>query len=118
MLNYLPLALLLAATTTSPAFAQAAPGTTTSQPKQFCRLYVSLRSSADRALSIEMAYGQESKKAPLADSRLAEEATKVASFDSESQAFTYLSSRGWELVGYQYLTGAYVVAQFQRSLSH
>jgi hypothetical protein len=118
MLKHLAFALLLATSAASPVFAQATPGTPTSQPKQFCRLYVSLRASSDRALTIAMAYGQESKKAPLVDSRLEEEATKVASFDSESQAFNYLSSRGWELAGYQYLTGAYVVAQFQRSLAH
>jgi hypothetical protein len=117
MLKYLTFVLLLAASAASPACAQAAPGTATSQPKQFCRLFLSLRTPTDRAQSIEMVYGQESKKAPLADNRLAEEAAKVASFDSESQAFNYLSSKGWELIGYQYLTGAYVMAQFQRSLS-
>jgi len=116
MLRQLLLTLLLATCAASPAFAQTAPSTA-SQPKQFCRVFVSLRGVADRAVEIKMVYGQESKTAPLVDSRLAEEAAKVASFDSESQAFNYLSSKDWELVGYQYLPGVYVLAQFQRSLS-
>jgi hypothetical protein len=116
MLKYLTLALLLATGTTAPTLAQTAPGTTAHQPKQFCRLYVVLRGVADRALEIKMIYGQESKTAPLVDSRLAEEAAKVASFDSEELAFNYLSSRGWELVGYQYTAGGNGMAHFQRSL--
>jgi hypothetical protein len=35
-----------------------------------------------------MVYGQESKKAPTVDARLAEEAAKVHEFDAEPQTLT------------------------------
>lgn len=113
MLKYLLCALLL---TAAPAFAQTTPGTAASQPKQFCRLYVSLRTLTERAVSIKLLYGQESKKAPVVDGRLAADAAKVAEFDTETQALDYLSSQGWELVGYQVLPGAYTNALFQRAI--
>jgi len=89
--------------------AQGAPAAT----KQFCRVYTSLRSFGGFAFSVEMAYGQESKKAPTVDARLAEEATQLHTYDSEAQAYNYLSARGWELVGYQVSQGG-TVGLFQR----
>jgi hypothetical protein len=91
------------------AQAQATPAAT----KQFCRVYTALRSFGGFAFSVEMAYGQESKKAPTVDARLAEEATQVRTYDSEAQAYNYLSGRGWELVGYQVSSGG-TVGLFQR----
>jgi hypothetical protein len=92
------------------AQAQSTPAAT----KQFCRVYTSLRGFGTFAFSIEMAYGQESKKAPTVDGRLAEEAAQVHTYDSEAQAYNYLSGRGWELVGYQVSPGG-TVGLFQRS---
>jgi len=100
-------ALLLACITTQ---AQSTPAAT----KQFCRVYTALRGFGTFAYSVEMAYGQESKKAPITDSRLAEEAAQVHTYDSEAQAYNYLSGRGWELVGYQVSSGG-TVGLFQRS---
>ncbi|GAB3639142.1 hypothetical protein GCM10027422_47330 [Hymenobacter arcticus] len=98
--------LLLAGLSTQ---AQNAPSTT----KQFCRVYTSLRGFGSFAQSIEMAYGQESKKAPTVDSRLAEEAAQLHTYDSEAQAYNYLNGRGWELVGYQVFPVS-TVGLFQR----
>jgi hypothetical protein len=88
---------LLAAGTAAPVFAQTVP----SPSKQFCRVAVYLRSSNGYATSIDMVYGQESKKAPTVDAKLAEEAAQVHAFDSEPQALAYLATRGWEIVSYQ-----------------
>jgi len=114
VLNYLLCALLL--TAAAPSFAQTVPGTAPGQPKQYCRLFINLRSLTSQALAINMMYGQESKKAPVTDGRLAAEAARVAEFDTEAQAFNYLSSQGWELVGYQVQPGPYVSALFQRTI--
>jgi len=114
MLKYLFCALLL--TVAAPSFAQTVPGAATGQPKQFCRLFINLRGLTSYAADIRMMYGQESKKAPVADSRLAAEAAKVAEFDTEAQALDYLSSQGWEVVGYQVQTGPYVSVLLQRAV--
>jgi hypothetical protein len=113
VLKYLLFALLF---TGAPSSAQTVPGTITSQPKQFCRLFINMRGLTGQALDIKMMYGQESKKAPVTDSRLAAEAAQVAAFDTEAQALNYLSSQGWELVGYQIQTGPYVSALLQRAV--
>lgn len=101
MLNHLLLSSVLWAGTAGPCFAQTVPNSGTSAPKQFCRVAAYLRGSNSYATSIDMVYGQESKKAPTVDARLAEEAAKVHEFDSEPQALTYLVARGWEIVSYQ-----------------
>jgi hypothetical protein len=69
-----------------PTYAQNAPAAT----KQFCRVYTALRGFGTFAFSVEMTYGQESKKAPTVDSRLAEEAAQMHTYDSEAQAYNYL----------------------------
>ena len=114
MLKYLFCALLL--TAAAPSFAQDAPGAAASQPKQFCRLFIQLRDLKSHAIDVKMLYGQESKKAPVSDSRLAAEAARVAAFDTEAQVFNYLNSQGWELVGYQVQPGSYVSALLQRAV--
>lgn len=114
MLKYLFCALLLTAAASS--FAQAAPGAATGQPKQFCRLFINLRGLTGSVVDIKMLYGQESRKAPVSDSRLAAEAARVTEFDTEAQALNYLSSQGWELMGYQVQTGPFVIALLQRAV--
>lgn len=88
---------MLWAGTAAPIYAQSV----SSPPKQFCRVATYLRSSNGYATSIDMVYGQESKKAPTVDARLAEEVAQVHALDSEPQALNYLVARGWEIVSYQ-----------------
>lgn len=113
MLKHLLFVLLL---TGAPSLAQTVPGTVTGQPKQFCRLFINMRSLTGQATDIKMMYGQESKKAPVSDSRLAAEATKVAEFDTEAQALNYLNSQGWEVLDYQVQLGPFVSVLFQRAV--
>ena len=97
LLKHLLLSSLFWAGTAAPVFAQTVPNL----PKQFCRVAAYLRSCNGYATSIDMVYGQESKKAPTVDARLAEEAAQVHALDSEPQALNYLVTRGWEIVSYQ-----------------
>ncbi|RZJ95311.1 MAG: hypothetical protein EOO60_00825 [Hymenobacter sp.] len=113
MLKHLTLALLFTGGVVVPTFAQTAPGATASQPKQFCRLLVNLRVNGTIIYS-SLNYGQESKVAPVTDSELAAEAEKIKAFDSESLVLNYLSSRGWEVVGYTSITASYSSYLLQR----
>lgn len=113
MLKRLTLALLLAAGTTAPTLAQTTPGTTASQPKQFCRLIIITRVNGT-VNNVTLYYGQESKLTPVADPGLAAEAEKVKSIDSEPLILNYLSSRGWEVVGYNSLNAFYSTYVLQR----
>lgn len=115
MLKHLTLALLLAAGTTAPTRAQTAPGTTAHQPKQFCRLAIRVRDATSNTITyVAMTYGQESKLNPVTDSELAAESAKVDSFDSEPLVLNYLSSKGWEIVGYNSLAPNYFTYLLQR----
>jgi hypothetical protein len=113
MLKHLSLFLLLTASATGLAVAQTAPGATISQPKQFCRLLINLRVNGTILYS-SLNYGQESKVAPVTDSELTAEAEKIKGLDSESLVLNYLSSRGWEVVGYTSITSAYSSYLLQR----
>lgn len=112
MFKHLTFALLLATSPSAATFAQTAPSAP-SQPKQFCRLVVTLKANSTVAY-ISLHYGQESKTTPLADSELAVEAEKIKAFDSESLALNYLSSRGWEVIGYNSLNASYFTYLLQR----
>ena len=117
MFNRHTLVLLLATGITAPAFAQATPGT--SQPKQFCRLAIRVKDNAGGSGTgtisfIAMTYGQESKATPLVDSALAAESAKVDTLDSEPLVLNYLSSQGWEIVGYNSLAPGYFTYLLQR----
>lgn len=114
MLKHLTLALLLAVGTTAPTPAQTAPGPTAHQPKQFCRLVVTTRVNGT-VNNVTLHYGQESKLTPVADPGLAAEAEKVNALDSESLILNYLSSRGWEVIGYTSITAAYSTYVLQRA---
>ncbi|MGI4870429.1 MAG: hypothetical protein ACRYFX_04535 [Janthinobacterium lividum] len=116
MLKHLLVSLLLSAATV-PAFAQATT-TTNSQPKQFCRLTVRLRGggSPGNTADSEMHYGEESKLTPLTDTQLAEEAAKVKALDSETLVLDYLSSRGWEVIGFNSINSYYTIYMLQRPL--
>lgn len=112
MLKHFALALLLAAGAASPTFAQTITSAT-SQPKQFCRLTVTLKTNGTIA-NVIIAYGQESKQAPVTDSQLAADVDRVKGFDSEALVLNYLSSRGWEIVGYNSLNAYYSTYLLQR----
>ena len=112
MFKHLTLALLLATGTTAATFAQTAPSAP-SQPRQFCRLVITLKANGTIAY-IGLHYGQESKVAPVADSKLAAEVEKIKALDSESLALNYLSSRGWEVIGYNSLNASYFTYLLQR----
>jgi hypothetical protein len=113
MRKHLPLVLLLAASAASPIFAQTAPSTTATQPKQFCRLAIRVKENGLIGY-IALTYGQESKLNPSTDRELAAESAKVDSLDSEPQVLNYLSSCGWEIVGYNSITSVYFTYLLQR----
>lgn len=113
------LALLLATGTTAPTLAQTTPSPTTSQPKQFCRLAIRVKDNAGGSGTgtiafIALTYGQESKVTPLVDRELAAESAKVDALDSEPLVLNYLSSQGWEIVGYNSLAPGYFTYLLQR----
>lgn len=117
MLQHLSIALLLALGTAAPTFAQTAPSASASPPKQFCRLVIRVKDNGSGGGTVgyvALTYGQESKLTPVTDSELAAESAKVDSLDSESLILNYLSSKGWEVIGYNSITPVYFTYLLQR----